>query len=228
MDMSIKNKQVTVLNSLTKYMDNNPLAKDLNRTLDDVNNKAIGNFLNGLTSEEFITIKKDKRLKIENPLLAKMLNCKLIDNREEYLNKHVIYDIGFDLDNSIRYKLSYFLRHEEKKISFCSKNKNFLESLFSNPTSFNDKVLNDFEAGLTIHHGRYSFNKNAFSEEFNKSYIDYVKNYEIYVNHPRVGKKKLLEIAEALVQTELPNGKTTLLIDFENFSVEFENSKNKA
>jgi hypothetical protein len=48
------------------------------------------------------------------------------------------------------------------------------------------------------------------------------------VNHPIVVKKKLLEIAEALVQTELPNGKTTLLIDFENFSVEFENSKNKA
>lgn len=228
MDMSMKNKQLTALNSLTKYMDNNPLAKDLNRSLEDINNQAIGNFLNGLTSEEFIAIKKDKRLTLENPLLKKMLNCNLIDNREEYLNKHVLYDISYDLDKAINYNLSYFLRHEAKNILFCSKNENFLRSLFSNPNSFNDNLLNDFEAGLTVNYGRYSFNKNAFSEDFNKSFIDYIKNYEIYINHPRVGKKKLLEIAEAMVQTELPSGKTTLLIDFEKFSIEFENSKNKA
>jgi hypothetical protein len=227
MEMSLRKKQITALNSLVKHMENYPLAKELNYKLNDLNLTTIANFFNDLNTDDFLQLQEDKRLKITNPILNKMLSSKLVDNRDEYLKNKVVYDIGFDLDNVTNRDLSYFLRHEAKGFIFCSKNEALLNSLFQYPASFYREYLNDFESGATVHFGKYSFNKNAFSPEFNEAFVDYMKNYEIYMNHPRVGKDKLLEVAKDIIQKEVPSCATTMLIDFKNLSIEFDGFKKK-
>ncbi len=221
----LQKKQLNALNALNQFIINHPLATSLNDTLNDMNYKAIGNFINGLSKEDFIMIQNDEKLKIENTILSKILTCHLIDDKPAYLNKKVIYGNHGQLWQSMSYPLSSFLKNEAKNIYMCSKNKWFLKKLFLDSRNLNEDFMKNLQNGLDIKYEEYAFNKNALSEDFLKFYIDYRKNYDVYMNHPRMGAEKLSQIVDERIHKELVNEKSTLIIEFKNFSIEFEQSK---
>jgi hypothetical protein len=223
---SLYKKQITTLNNLTDYIEQHPLTPKLNDSLSSNNIVAVMNFLKTMTIEDFKEIQADKKLKITNPLLKKFLSANLIEDKNKYLQEHILYTRNIDFDQLINQKNvdSYYWQNRDN-ISVCIKSEKLIERFFQHPSHFINNYLDNYENGRMMEFDEYFFSKNAFSEQFNTMFVDYMKNYDLYLQHPRVGKDKLDKIAKEIIALEKPLCNSTALLHFDNYSLEVVSKK---
>lgn len=223
-------KQILTLNNLSEFIKNNELTPNLNNMLEKNNILAVFNFFNQMKSEDFIEIKNNNKLIIKNPLLKKLLKSNIVINREEYIKTHIKYNNDYNNDdyyNQILENSSNKFGEYHKNVEIFIHNEKLMNAILQEPYHFIRNNLEDYEVGNFVEYGNYLFTKNAFSEEVNKSLIDYMKNYNVYINHPRVGKSILEKVAKDIVELEKPNFSSTVLLNFSNYSLEIISNINK-
>lgn len=68
--------------------------------------------------------------------------------------------------------------------------------------------------------GKYEFKSAVFSEEFKKSFIDCLENRELYLNHPKVGRDKLIKVLNELSKSESKHTFTKCFVVCNDFAIE--------
>lgn len=217
-----KMQKIKGLSDYNSFIKNNTLLPKLNNELLYLELDIVVEIINDLTVEDFNELKNSK-IRITDKILKSLLKGTVVEDREKYSNNRVRKAV--DIHNFKSPSLIKRLESKNIPTMIFSKDEILLKKMLQQDSYYSsDKFdLDKYKKGEKVQVKDYVFTKDAFSEEFNTVFIDYKENYNIYLNHPRIGEKKLEEINKQLFEMNKENFEVTFLVRFKNFTVEFKN-----
>lgn len=183
--------------------------------LKERNNMTI-ELLNQCQYEEILQIQSLSK-ELGKGLLPQILKGQILtlEDYNKRLEECLVANTYEPKSNFIENNLGAFDNYNNIRI--MKKDQNFIQNV---TVRWSNIEADKFKNNEIISIGSYEFKSAVFSEDFKKSFIDCLENRDLYLNHPKVGLKKLTKVLEDLAKAEASHTFTKCFIECQQFAIE--------